>query len=450
LDARSVAPRGATTPGTAGTPAEVVARVSKDSGARGSGPAEPSALSSGQGPNAPSPLGSGQGPGERDVARRPAAAEGTLRLSGIRKRYGDVEAVAGVDLELQAGEFLAILGPSGSGKTTTLRIVGGFVAPDEGRVELSGRDVTYLPPNRRDVNTVFQSYALFPHMTVAANVAYGLKVKRVARAERHKRVAEALALVQLERSRNLRPAELSGGMQQRVALARALINRPRVLLLDEPLGALDRKLRDDMQVELRQVQTELGITFMYVTHDQDEALGMSDRLVVMRDGRIEQSGPPASVYDNPVSLWVAGFVGASNRLTGTVREVGEFTELETDVGPIRARHRHGPIRNGMLATAIVRPEQVKTSTAVPTSPVNAVRVRVQQVLNVGSQLRCVAATPGGVELSARQPRIEGDDSVHPGEDVWMHWSAEGVHVYAPDKEGSSASQTDEHQLSITE
>jgi spermidine/putrescine ABC transporter ATP-binding subunit len=384
------------------------------------------------------------------VDSRQRASDGTLRLVGIRKRYGTVDAVAGLDLEIAAGEFLAILGPSGSGKTTTLRIVGGFVAPDEGRVEVSGRDVTALPPYRRNVNTVFQSYALFPHMTVAANVAYGLKVKRVPRAERRRRVAEALALVQLEQARDLRPAELSGGMQQRVALARALVNRPRILLLDEPLGALDRKLRDDMQVELRQVQSELGITFMYVTHDQDEALGMSDRLVVMRDGRIEQAGPPARVYDDPVNLWVAGFVGASNQLTGTVRELGEFVTIETDVGPMQARHRHGPLRSGQLATAIVRPEQVKVATVAPQSRVNAVRVHIQQVLNVGSQLRCVATTPGGVEMLARRLRLEGDDSLRPGDDVWLYWSADSVHVYATDDHASGPTQADPEQVPITE
>jgi spermidine/putrescine transport system ATP-binding protein len=434
VDERSVAPSGATTPGTAGIPAEAAAQNNTGQAVPNSG--RPTQRSS---PTALPPP---------DSQQRHAA--GALRLIGIRKRYGSVDAVSGVDLEIAAGEFLAILGPSGSGKTTTLRIVGGFVRPDEGRIELSGRDVTNVPPYRRDVNTVFQSYALFPHMTVAANVAYGLKVKRVARAERRKRVAEALALVQLEHAQDQRPAELSGGMQQRVALARALINRPRVLLLDEPLGALDRKLRDDMQVELRQVQTELGITFMYVTHDQDEALGMSDRLVVMRNGGIEQSGPPASVYDNPVNLWVAGFVGASNRLTGTVREVGEFVELETDVGQIRARHRHGPLRNGTLATAIVRPEQVRIATAAPPSPVNAVHVHIQQVLNVGSQLRCVAFTPGGVELSARRPRLDGDDSLHPGDDVWLYWSPEGVHAYVPEEDTSSAPRADHKQLPITE
>jgi len=335
----------------------------------------------------------------------------------------------GITFRVPWGEILGVIGPSGSGKTTTMRIVGGFVQPDAGRVELSGRDVTTLPPNRRDVNTVFQSYALFPHMSVTENVAYGLKVKRVPRAERRGRVDEALRLVQLDHARDRHPSELSGGMQQRVALARALVNRPSVLLLDEPLGALDRKLRDDMQVELRQVQSELGITFMYVTHDQDEALGMSDRLVVMREGRIEQAGPPAVVYDNPVSLWVAGFVGASNRLTGTVRTLGELVELESDVGPIVARHRHGPMQSGKLATAIVRPEHVKIAETQPDNPRNVLRARIEQVLNVGSQLRCVAATPGGVKLSTRRPRIEAVDSVRAGDEVWLCWSAEAVHVY---------------------
>ena len=437
MDERSVASSGATTPGSAG--------IGATTGETANIPGQEVAGNTEQSPTHMSATASLM---PVDSQQRPS--DGTLRLIGIRKRYGHVDAVSGVDLEIAAGEFLAILGPSGSGKTTTLRIVGGFVTPDEGRVELSGRDVTALPPYRRDVNTVFQSYALFPHMTVAANVAYGLKVKRVARAERQRRVADALALVQLEHARNLRPAELSGGMQQRVALARALVNRPRVLLLDEPLGALDRKLRDDMQVELRQVQSELGITFMYVTHDQDEALGMSDRLVVMRNGRIEQAGPPASIYDDPVNLWVASFVGASNRLTGTVRELSALVEIETDVGPIQARHRHGPLRNGRLATVIVRPEQVRIASTAPQSPVNAVRARIQQILNVGSQLRCVAFTPGGIELFARLPRLEGDDTLSPGDDVWLYWSAEGVHAYAPEDETLSAPRADQEQVPITE
>ena len=360
-------------------------------------------------------------------------SEPILRLTGIRKHYGDVVALDGVDLSLARGEFLAILGPSGSGKTTTLRIVGGFVAPDSGRIELSGRDVTALRANRRDVNTVFQSYALFPHMTVRDNVGYGLKVKRVSRAERNARISEALALVQLSHAGDRRPGELSGGMQQRVALARALVNRPSVLLLDEPLGALDRKLRDEMQLELREMQTQLGMTFMYVTHDQEEALGMSDRLVVMREGRIEQSGLPAAVYDNPATLWVAGFVGASNRLTGTVRELGELVRMECDFGSIVGAKPHGELRVGERATAVLRPEHVAITDERPTGDHNAVRVQIQEVLNVGSQLRCVAFTPGGLKLSVWQSRIDGRTSVHSGEEAWLSWSPEPVHVY-PDRD----------------
>ena len=253
--------------------------------------------------------------GERDIE---GSADLAVRMSGVTKRYHSVTAVEDLHLDVTLGEFVAILGPSGSGKTTTMRIIGGFVEPDSGRVEILGRDVTHLPPNRRDVNTVFQSYGLFPHMTVEQNVAYGLRVRRVPRAERQRRVTEVLERVRLAHVPRARPHQLSGGMQQRVALARALVNEPAVLLLDEPLGALDRSLREHMQVELRQLQTALGITFIYVTHDQDEALGMSDRLVVMHDGRIVQVGRPAAVYDEPANLWVATFVGGGNELTGTV------------------------------------------------------------------------------------------------------------------------------------
>ena len=218
----------------------------------------------------------------------------------------------GVDLEIGRGEFFTLLGPSGSGKTTTLRVIAGFEQPDEGRVELRGRDVSGLPPYARDVNTVFQDYALFPHMTVQENVEYGLRVKKVPRGERRRRAEEALALVRLEGYGGRKPAQLSGGQRQRVALARALVNRPQALLLDEPLGALDLKLRQELQVELKRIQQELGITFVYVTHDQEEALTMSDRLAVFRDGKIEQVGTPAEVYERPASEFIAGFVGVSN------------------------------------------------------------------------------------------------------------------------------------------
>ena len=235
-----------------------------------------------------------------------------IRLRGLSKRYGDVRAVDGIDLEVARGEFFTMLGPSGSGKTTTLRLIAGFELPDEGVVELAGHDVSRVPPFARDVNTVFQDYALFPHMTVVDNVEYGLRVKKVERRERRRRAEEALEMVRLPGYGARKPAQLSGGQRQRVALARAIVNRPAVLLLDEPLGALDLKLRQEMQVELKRIQQEVGISFVYVTHDQEEALTMSDRLAVFNAGRIEQVGTPAEVYEHPRSEFIAGFVGVSN------------------------------------------------------------------------------------------------------------------------------------------
>src|SRR5919204_822083 len=237
-----------------------------------------------------------------------------VRLEGVRKAYGDVVAVDGVDLEIRAGEFFTLLGPSGSGKTTTLRLIAGFEAPDRGRVELAGSDVTALPPYDREVNTVFQDYALFPHLSVGDNVEYGLRVRKVSKAERAKRRDEALEMVRLGGYADRKPGELSGGQRQRVALARAIVNHPRVLLLDEPLGALDLKLREQMQVELKGIQDEVGITFVYVTHDQDEALTMSDRIAVFNQGRVEQIGTPAEIYERPATEFVTGFVGVSNTL----------------------------------------------------------------------------------------------------------------------------------------
>ena len=233
-------------------------------------------------------------------------------MAGLSKHYGEVVAVAGIDLEVEAGEFFTMLGPSGSGKTTTLRMIAGFEDPSSGTIELAGRDVSGVPPYDRAVNTVFQDYALFPHMSVGENVAYGLKVARVDKAERARRRDEALEMVRLPGYGERKPGELSGGQRQRVALARAIVNRPRVLLLDEPLGALDLKLREQMQVELKAIQGEVGITFVYVTHDQDEALTMSDRIAVFNEGRIEQVSSPVEIYEHPVNEFVAAFVGVSN------------------------------------------------------------------------------------------------------------------------------------------
>ena len=251
-------------------------------------------------------------------AFREAAA---VRLEGVRKAYDEVVAVDGVDLEIRAGEFFTLLGPSGSGKTTTLRLIAGFERPDAGRIELRGVDVAAKPPYERPVNTVFQDYALFPHMTVGENVAYGLRVRGTGRRERRQRADEALELVRLGGFGRRRPAQLSGGQRQRVALARAIVNRPEVLLLDEPLGALDLKLRQEMQTELKRIQGEVGITFIYVTHDQEEALTMSDRIAVFNGGRIEQVGSPSDVYERPETEFVAGFVGVSNILERDGRKI---------------------------------------------------------------------------------------------------------------------------------
>jgi len=242
----------------------------------------------------------------------PDAGAPDISVRGLTKRYGDVVAVDGIDLDIPAGEFFTMLGPSGSGKTTTLRMIAGFEMPDEGSIELAGEDVSKLPPYDRPVNTVFQDYALFPHMTVQANVEYGLMVKKVKKGERRERATKALEMVRLAGYGDRKPSQLSGGQRQRVALARAIVNRPKVLLLDEPLGALDLKLRQEMQIELKSIQREVGITFVYVTHDQEEALTMSDRLAVFNQGKIEQIGPPAEVYEHPQSEFIAGFVGVSN------------------------------------------------------------------------------------------------------------------------------------------
>ena len=272
------------------------------------------------------PAGSGGGRFVAETVRieRPQAdvVAGTpaVRLEEVVKRFGDVAAVDGVTLDVAAGEFYSLLGPSGSGKTTCLRMIAGFEHPTEGRILLDGRDVSDLPPFDRDVNTVFQDYALFPHMTVAQNVGYGLMVRKVAREERARRVAESLAMVRLEGFGDRKPAQLSGGQRQRVALARSLVMRPRVLLLDEPLGALDLKLRQAMQIELKEIQQDVGLTFIYVTHDQEEALTMSDHLAVFNQGRIEQVGSPAEVYELPATAFVAGFIGVSNVLEGNVAE----------------------------------------------------------------------------------------------------------------------------------
>ena len=333
----------------------------------------------------------------------PPQAEIDVRVSGLRKRYGDVTAVDGVDLEIGRGEFFTMLGPSGSGKTTTLRVIAGFERPDEGTIELGGKDVSELPPYARDVNTVFQDYALFPHMTVQENVEYGLRVKKVARGERRRRAGEALELVQLESYGGRKPAQLSGGQRQRVALARAIVNRPKALLLDEPLGALDLKLRQELQVELKRIQQELGITFVYVTHDQEEALTMSDRLAVFNDGKIEQIGAPAEVYEHPASEFIAGFVGVSNVLE---RDGRRFT---------------------------VRPEKIRLlgDGEHPEQGVDVEEGRIRDVVYVGAITRYHVELDAGGELTVVSQNLESGSSEvleRQGSRVRLYWRPEHVFV----------------------
>ncbi|WP_210491429.1 ABC transporter ATP-binding protein [Patulibacter sp. SYSU D01012] len=353
---------------------------------------------------------------------------GAVELRAVTRRYRGVAAVDDVSLAVAAGEFVAVLGPSGSGKTTTMRLIGGFEHPDAGTVHIAGRDVTDVPASRRDVHTVFQSYGLFPHLSVVDNVAYALRMRGVRKAERRARAREALALVQLAGVDDRRPGQLSGGMQQRVALARALAGRPSVLLLDEPLGALDRKLREDMQVELRRIHREVGATFVYVTHDQEEALGMADRLVVMRGGRIEQLGAPGDVYDAPASLWTADFVGSSTQIPGTVAADAPGI-VQTDVARLRVADPSALGAAGSRAVVVVRPEHVRVRAAdagEPPEP-NRVRARVEETVLVGAQLKVVAVTPGGLRLTARVDRDGAAPG--PGAEAWLSWPAERTLVF---------------------
>jgi len=330
-----------------------------------------------------------------------------VQLESVTKAYGDVVAVDDLALEVAPGEFFTMLGPSGSGKTTTLRLIAGFELPDEGRVLLNGADVTRQPPYARDVNTVFQDYALFPHMTIGDNVAYGMKVKRVGRTERNTRTSEALELVRLGGLENRKPAQLSGGQRQRVALARAIVNRPQVLLLDEPLGALDLKLRQEMQIELKRIQQEVGITFVYVTHDQEEALTMSDRLAVFNAGRIEQVGTPAEVYEHPETEFVAGFVGISNVLERPV--------------------------NGQPSRFTVRPEKIRVleehEAAEPGAHSETGRIR--DVVYIGMVTRyTVELDEGGVLIVTRQNLETTSSEVLEARDkrVRLAWRPEHTYV----------------------
>jgi spermidine/putrescine transport system ATP-binding protein len=308
-------------------------------------------------------------PGEGGL-HQVSGEQGSVELRRLVKRFGPVAAVDGIDIEVEPAEFLSLLGPSGCGKTTTLRMLAGFEEPTEGEIIISGQAVQGIPPHKRDVNTVFQHYALFPHMTVAENVAYGLRQRKTPKEDVNRLVGEALEMVKMSPLAARKPRQMSGGQQQRVALARALVNRPSLLLLDEPLGALDRKLREEMQIELKLLQSQVGITFIFVTHDQQEALSMSDRIAVMLDGRIEQLADPDTIYDSPASAFVAGFIGQQNFFDGTGRENGQV--VQGDGWTIRARNGASDVSEGSGALAAVRPEATTLSDSVPAAADNSV------------------------------------------------------------------------------
>ncbi len=357
----------------------------------------------------------------------------TVRLEQVTKRFDDFAAVRDVELEIGQGEFFTLLGPSGCGKTTTLRMIAGFEQPTVGRVQIEGADVAGLPPHKRPTNTVFQSYALFPHMTVAENIGYGLKRKRVDRSEIESRVAAELERVGLAERENQRPAQLSGGMQQRVALARALVNLPKVLLLDEPLGALDLKLRKGLQLELKRIQRDVGITFVYVTHDQEEALTMSDRIAVMNQGRVEQCDTPEEIYERPATTFVAGFIGVSNLMPGeVVRSNGAGSRVRLDAG-VEIEAPTDGIASGERCHAVVRPEKLRLDAREASAPSGwpSVDGMVESSVYLGTATQIVVKLAGDVPMTVLVPNADESERGRlpgGGASVRLSWAPEHIHV----------------------
>jgi len=384
-------------------------------------------------------LGTAPGPGVEE-------SHPGVELERVSKRFDDLLAVDDVSLELAGGEFFTLLGPSGCGKTTTLRMIAGFEQPTAGRIRIDGEDVAGLPAHRRPTNTVFQSYALFPHLSVEENVAFGLKRKKVRRAEIERRVREELERVGLAGEAKRRPAQLSGGQQQRVALARALVNLPKVLLLDEPLGALDLKLRKGLQVELKRIQREVGITFVYVTHDQEEALTMSDRIAVIHRGRVEQVADPEQVYERPETTFVAGFIGVSNLMPATISSGGE---VRIDDGPrVRAPHLNG-FEPGQRIHAVVRPEKLRVSPAGAGAPpaegaAPGVEGTVESSLYLGTATQIAVVLESGVRMTVLIPNAdEAERQRLPGGGarVRLSWDPEHMHLVRE----SDGEQTDKEE-----
>jgi spermidine/putrescine transport system ATP-binding protein len=346
-----------------------------------------------------------------------------VEFRGVTKRFGDLTAVDGVSFQVRQGEFLSLLGPSGCGKTTSLRMIAGFEQPDEGEILIGGVDAVGTPPYRRDVNTVFQQYALFPHLTILDNVAYGLKQRHISKSERYAQARETLELVQLTGREKHRPSMLSGGQQQRVALARALVNHPRVLLLDEPLGALDLKLRKEMQIELTRIQQQVGITFIYVTHDQGEALSMSDRIAVMSEGVIQQLDAPNVIYDRPLTPFVADFIGEMNFLNGTVTEVSDG-EFELDAGGGVLVRGHGTVMPGTSARVGIRPARLRIVPESPDGRPNTARGVTVTKMYLGDEVQVIAELDGGTRMLIREQRVgtdESHDAIRPGDSITIRW-----------------------------
>ncbi len=363
-----------------------------------------------------------------DGAAATGAERPALVLRDLRKAFGSTVAVDGVDLEVRRGEFLTLLGPSGSGKTTTLRMIAGFMGPTGGTIEIDGQDMTRVPPYRRDVGMVFQNYALFPHMTAAQNVAFPLRMRKQPRAEIERRVGEALDLVKLRHLGDRYPRQLSGGQQQRIALARAVVFEPRLLLMDEPLGALDRKLREALQLEIIRVSRELGATVLYVTHDQEEALVMSDRIAIFSEGRIEQLGSGEDLYDRPVSLFVADFIGEFNILRGRYETDGVDGGWMTRgaahwrVGPLAAAQ--ASLQAGAAAAIVIRPERTRiVDPAAGASPgANVVDATVGEVLNLGPDTKYELTLEGGERVAVREPRERSGRELKRGDRVRLSWA----------------------------
>ena len=361
----------------------------------------------------------------RSVGDELAGERGSVELQGVTKRFGSMVAVDQLDLVVHPGEFLSLLGPSGCGKTTTLRMLAGFEQPDEGFIRISGQYVQGIPPYKRDVNTVFQAYALCPHMTVAENVAYGLRQKGVAKSEIATRVGEALDMVKMSKLAERKPKQMSGGQQQRVAVARALVNRPSVLLLDEPLGALDRKLREEMQIELKLLQSQLGITFIFVTHDQEEAMSMSDRIAIMLDGHIEQLADPETVYERPSSAFVAGFIGRNNFWRGVATADG----VRADDGTLFiASMPDEQVAPGQPALAAVRPENFQLVTQDPGTSRNSIPGSIASVAHFGDTLQYVVRT-GSRDVLVLTPRANAP-RLGLGDEVWCTFTPADVYSFS--------------------